>query len=205
MKDIWVNSPPRSGNVYAALLLSTAFNYDIIVKHDLEFASTQNEQIYVVRNPYDCIASSIQRHLTSEVDSFTENETKFDITDIEKINEFIDAYCGFYDKFLTAAANNPNFVLSVDARFIMKDPLKFIDMIAERYGYSITYPHEDAVDLLTNVKNNLSKQGKDNHLTRVKTEDRKIIDQYVNNSERVHKLHDRYLLHLEHIAVDWKI
>lgn len=179
MNKIFVTAPAGSGMTFCTKLLNMTITECGGSKGHERFGIEEKvNQIAILRNPYDAIASGAERFLnTSNHKTFIEDGTE--LIDINNVDQLIlnirgeeDRYKKFFQNF-----NDMDHVLLVSFEFLTQEPIEFIKKVSARFN--VIYN-----DNLKNIKSEnifaaMADEERSNRIPREKNNSRKIIEDLV--------------------------
>jgi hypothetical protein len=140
---ILINSYPRSGNNYAQLACRTFLDEDFDINHEPRILNNKSDQIVILRNPYEAIASNVERF------ALDDKSMNLDYTigiPVEQnadyyINKYIAMNIQVYELFLDYLEDVDDSTLVVNFNQMVEDPEDFVRNVSKFFGCSIL--HED--------------------------------------------------------------
>jgi hypothetical protein len=191
MKILKINSPAGSGNTFATQLIQKTLDCNLIhTDHNPEELDTEDNQIHILRNPYDCIASALERHLGLSEDKFLVAD-HISIDDTDKLKEYLDVYCAKYYWFMEKMFKSKN-ILNFTFEFLTENPLKFIDVVSNTF--SIDKKEFETNEISKTIFEELAKSKLANRTPREKSQERIQIDEFVKKSIDVELLYENYYM-----------
>ena len=194
-KEIIINSPPGSGNMFCQSLMKENLHFELKwVNHDPEKFDEHLINLFILRNPYDAVASSIEllyHDLAIKNKKYFLDNYKFRIgnTIIEQLN--------IYNTFLNYAKKF-NYIHTADFDIITTQPELFLDTISKKFDIPFKknmVNHEDVK--LEMLKDKFLAT----RLPREKSDLRKIIDKEVRRYYLVKDTHEMYLEYKKELSI----
>ena len=180
MNKIFVTAPAGSGMTFCTKLLNmTIAECGGSKGHERFGLEEKVNQIAILRNPYDSIASGAERFLkTSNHKTFIEDGSLLtDISDTEQLILNIrgeeQRYREFFENF-----NDMDHVLLVSFEFLTKEPIKFIEKVSSRFN---VIPRNLNSIKSEDVFNAMADEDRSNRVPREKNNSRKIIEDLVHD------------------------
>jgi hypothetical protein len=189
MNKIKITSPAGSGNSFVRTLVEDNIDCECEMDaHQYEGYSTEN-QIFVLRNPKDTIASGAERHLVGSKDKFVPNDIEIHETD--KLNSIIDQLMRKYRTFILNVEDKEN-ILAISFEFLTTDTNKCIYNVAKYFNLNLKEGHDPEMSKLAILSLIGSDQG--NRVPRgPKSEGRQIVDALVDTNPMLEELNGLYL------------
>jgi len=186
-----ISSPAGSGNTFLRVLLETLFYNEVkdTVSHTADKMENDLKKIYILRNPYDNIASAVERHLISSNDKFIED--KFDIIDKNKLDIKIVNHTKEYNNFINNFKNHEN-LIAITFEFLTQDTINCAKYIAKKFNLEINKNYLSS-KLDKKILYRLSNSDSANRAPRPKHVDRIAIDNMLKNDYDISELYNLYL------------
>jgi hypothetical protein len=189
--SITINSPEGSGNIFAKTALAN-INSSVNVIHNYKLLNSGGNNIFILRNPYDCILSSIEL-------PFIRNRylpQQFNIDD-DKTNQEINMQIEKYLNYLNNYKNKK--VYAVTFEFLTNNPKQFVENVTLKFDKKID---KDNLDLISEeyvikalIEKNPHRAPFRDDNSRQKTSIREIIKESLNQDKRMQDLYPIYLQH----------
>jgi hypothetical protein len=188
---IGINSPAGSGNTFLRVLLENLFFNEIrdTVSHTVDTMRTDLKQIYILRNPYDNIASATERHLDSSNDQHMSN--KFNIVDKNKVDIEIKDHIRHYRNFINDFKNHEN-LIPITFEFLTQDTENCAKYIAKKFNIPVKENHLTP-SLGKKILFRITNSDSPNRAPRPKSKDRIIIDNMLKEDYDLSVLYGLYL------------
>jgi hypothetical protein len=192
MKKVYISSPQGSGNSYMKeFLTENVYDYVTVYSHKIEDILENQNHIFILRNPKDCISSAVYRYSKEKSGSVSENLV-FNDFDINTIKQLISTYTNFYINFLKKSKLKSNlYIIPFD--YFFNNQKEFLNKIVNKFNLTL---HED-ISLSSNEDFILKKMMQFDNKTRVpskKTKNRIFIENLIEK-EALYK--EAYALYLE--------
>jgi hypothetical protein len=140
MKKVYISSPQGSGNSYMKeFLTENVYDYVTVYSHNIEDVLENQNHIFILRNPKDCISSAVFRYSKEKrSDSIPENLV-FNDFDINAIKGLISIYINFYIDFLKKSKSKSNlYIISFD--YFFNNQKESLNKIVNKFNLTL---HED--------------------------------------------------------------
>jgi hypothetical protein len=191
MQDIKFISPPGSGNTFAIFLLNQTLKCQIDgVSHKWKDLDKDGNRIFLLRNPYDCIASATERHLDT-VNHDSMGDRKISIKNIDDVVNEINLYTHKYYEFLKRARNK-KILFSSTFEFLSLNPIGFVKKVSNFFDIEIDHSNLNS-NLSAEVFEGIKKSKLANRSPRDKTESRNKIDELVRNNVDINLFYKEYI------------
>ena len=189
MNKIKITSPAGSGNSFVRTLVEDNIDCECEMDaHQYEGYSTEN-QIFVLRNPKDTIASGAERHLVGSKDKFVPNDIEMHETD--KLNSIIDQLMRKYRTFILNVEDKEN-ILPISFEFLTTETNKCVFNVAKYFNLNLKEGYDPEMSNLAILSLIGSDQG--NRVPRgPKSEGRQVVDALVEANPMLEELNDLYL------------
>jgi hypothetical protein len=189
MNKIKVTSPAGSGNSFLRTLIQDNINCECeMSEHRFEGYSTEN-QVFILRNPKDTIASATERHLVGSKDKFVPNE--IEANDTNSLNEIIEQLMRKYRTFLLNIEDRSN-IMPITFEFLTTQTEKCISEIAKRFSFMMNEKSDS--EMSKNAILSLIGADMGNRVPRgPKSDGRQIIDSLVDANPMLEELNQLYL------------
>ena len=189
--SITINSPEGSGNIFAkTALLDIDCPTNVI--HNYELLNSGGNNIFILRNPYDCILSAIElpflgnKYLSRQ---FNIHDNKTD----QEINRHIEQYLNYLKNYKNKK------VYAVTFEFLTNNPKQFVENVTSRFNRKID---KNKLDLISGefvikrlIEKNPHRAPFRNDNPRQKIFLREEIKTYLNQDKRMKDLYPIYLQH----------
>jgi len=187
MKDICISAPAGSGNTFCQSLLfnNTKANY-FSLDHEAKSIKANKHNIYLLRNPYDCVASATERHYVLN-DKYFDQMDRHQITDLESINHFIEIYTEKYKDFLFYTRYDES-IFKATFEYLTNNSESLISRVVDFFDIERTDKFNDQ-EVIESIKDS----GMTNRVPREKSEDRKLIDKMTLDNEELAIVYKFYL------------
>jgi hypothetical protein len=192
MTTIKITAPAGSGNTFATHLFQKALKCDVDVNspHDPEELEKAGNKVFILRNPYDCIASAAERHLDTVNDKYM-SEVTCSIDDTDSLDKYIEIYCNKYHWFLQKYKDAEDLLLC-SFEFVTLNPVGFAEKVANHFNIELDRSKlDDTVEDV--IFDELKKANLPNRAPREKNESRKIIEHMIQHNAQVADLHKQYI------------
>jgi hypothetical protein len=179
-KTVLVNSPAGSGNVFCMYLLRNYLKVDTIgVNHDPYGFKENYLNLFLLRNPYDSIASGIEVYMLDK------NITK-ELEIIKLLSGNIQDYLTFIEE------SKKDYISAYTFEFLTKDTGNFLKSVADRMQlqYKDTYTGKVDSKQLLDTMNVFTPQSR---IPREKSKLRYKIDDLVSGSDDVKEAYSKYV------------
>jgi len=188
---IEINSPAGSGNTFLRILLENLFFDEIrdTISHTANTMNTDLKQIYILRNPYDNIASATERHLDSSNDQHMLNN--FNILDKNKVDIEIRDHIKQYRNFINDFKNHKN-LIPITFEFLTQDTVNCARYIAKKFDIPVKENYLTS-SLNEKILFRIRSSGSVNRAPRPKSKDRIIIDNMLKEDYDLSVLYNLYL------------
>lgn len=191
MKDIKFVSPAGSGNTFAIYLLNKTLNCEIgRISHESRDLNEDENLAFLLRNPYDCISSAIERGLdTVNTDSLEDQIINIDNIDdlVNEMNLYTNEYYNFLKK-----AKNKKILFSSTFEFLTLNPIGFVKKASKFFDIEIDHSHLNST-LSLEIFDGIRKSKLANRAPRDKTESRNKIDDLVRNNVKIDLFYKEYI------------
>lgn len=195
---IIINSPAGCGNVFAQWLIKSNMDADIIWKfHDLNGFENGIPNIFILRNPFDAIASAVE--ITHNNLNARESEY-FDEHVSNRIDYKILAMSAHYEMFLNRLEVLP-YVKIVSFEHLTKDPENFLNMLSKDFKLNFKRQNHRVSAEMIKIKM-AADTTMLNRSPREKTDLRKKIDIQVNANKHLEEIYQKYLFIKNNILVN---
>lgn len=184
-KKILVNASPGSGNTFCKTLIAENLGVTVIWQnHELGAFREWPDAVFILRDPYDAIASACEiiiHNLSDKDFEYYQANKEF------RLNHKIIENIRNYELMLNALDEFP-LIKAVTFEFLTNQPEEFLISIAKRFDLKFLQERQPPYELLRRMKNqNMSRA------PRGKTAERKEIDRMVRNNENMPQLYEKYL------------
>lgn len=182
-KDILVNSPRGSGNVFCQHLMDRGLRINIKWGwHDVDKFEEGIPNVFILRNPYDAIAHALQTRAGELKDTFDQNPEDF-------INDYIPAMARDYLVFLNKAKST-DYIKTVTFEFLTEHADEFLHSIGKEFDIEVRPNRFSAEQIIEAMKNDPYVADK---TPRDKSEARKLIDSILITNDLLQDLFDKYV------------
>ncbi len=123
--SIIINSPEGSGNSFAKAALYNA-GCSAPVKHNYQLLNAGGNNIFILRNPHDCILSAMELPFLNEKSSERKVNLSHPQTS-EEIDRHIKQYLNYLDNY-----NNEK-VYALTFEFLTSNPKKFVQNVVSKF------------------------------------------------------------------------
>jgi hypothetical protein len=193
LKKITINSPAGSGNVFCQFLIGgNMFANLSFAGHDVRAFDYHGINLYILRSPYDTIASGVEINFEAldwrGQEFFLEN---FDYM----IKDSIISQQWDYDRFLHYAQSFDH-VTTVDFELLTKSPQDFLDLISKKFDIPFKEKRLATEDTINSLKKDRILR---NRLPRDPSEIRKKINLAVNSHEPLKYSYQAYSEYIDKI------
>ena len=194
-KEVIINSPPGSGNMFCQQIMKENLYFRLRwVNHDPEKFDKDFINLFILRDPYDAVASGIEINfydLPIKIQSYFLNNITFFIGDaiIEQLN--------LYNTFLNYAKKF-NYIHTADFDIITTQPELFLDTISKKFDIPFKKNRVNHEDVKLEM---LKDKFLATRLPREKSDLRKIIDKEVRRYYLVKHTHEMYLEHKKNLLI----
>jgi hypothetical protein len=195
MNKIKIASPVGSGTNFLRTVLEDNVECEsVLIENQYGGYSTDN-QIFILRNPKDTIASAAERHIKASKDKFVTDHIEIENTD--KFNDVIQHLINKYRTFIVNIEDKENTFL-ITFEFLTTQTSKCVLEIANRFNLTLkpspaidgSYDYD--MDRIAIVS--LIEAGMQNRVPRgTKSEEREIIDSLVEANPMMEELNVLYL------------
>jgi hypothetical protein len=195
MNEIKITSPVGSGTSFLRTIIEDNIECESVMgTHQYEGHSTEN-QVFILRNPKDTIASSAERHLKASKDKFVTDHVE--IEDTDSFNNIIQHLINKYKTFILNVEDKENIFL-ITFEFLTTQTNKCVFEIAKRFNLTLKpAPAIDGsydYDMSQLAILSLLGAGMQNRVPRgPKSEEREIIDSLVEANPMMEELNVLYL------------
>ena len=191
MTNIEFVSPAGSGNTFAMYLLNKTLNCQIeSLSHESRDLNKNGNQVFLLRNPYDCISSAIERHLDTVNTDSLEDEI-ININNIDDLVNEMNLYTNEYYSFLKKAKNK-KILFSSTFEFLTLNPIGFVKKASKFFDIEIDHSHLNS-NLSLEIFDGIKKSKLANRAPRDKTESRNKIDDLVRNNVDINLFYKEYI------------
>jgi hypothetical protein len=186
LKTITINSPAGSGNIFCqAIIAENLFCNLRWVNHTIELFDNNGINLFILRNPYDVVASGVELNFNAlTIDEQKQFLKNFDY----RIKDSIIAQKKQYDRFLNYSRYFDH-VTPVDFELLTKSPEEFLNIISKKFDIPIKENICTSKDLLPQFSNNPEFK---NRLPREMSELRKKINLAVNSYTSLKNSYEDY-------------
>ena len=136
--SIIINSPEGSGNSFAKAVLYNA-GQSAPIKHNYQLLNSGVDNIFILRNPYDCILSAMELPFLNDKSKLKNFNIENPLTD-QELNRHIKQYLDYLDNY-----NNEK-VYAATFEFLTNSPKKFVKNVALKFDIKID---KNKLNLLT--------------------------------------------------------
>jgi hypothetical protein len=186
-KKILVNSTPGSGNTFCRRLMARNLNATIVWKsHKVEAFREWPDAVFILRDPYDAIASAIQINIHDLSDKELEY---FNNHKIYRIKENLIRNIRDYEFMLLALEEFP-LVKAVTFEFLTTQPEEFLSSMCRHFNVEFSKKRLSEKDLIREMSDH---EKENSRVPREKTEERKLIDKMVREYDAMPLLYAKYL------------
>jgi len=133
-----INSPEGSGNSFAKAALHNA-GQSAPIKHNYQLLNAGDNNIFILRNPYDCILSAMELPFLNDRGKLRSFNIENPLTD-QEINRHIKQYLDYLNNY-----NNEK-VYAATFEFLTNSPKKFVKNVALKFDIKID---KNKLNLLT--------------------------------------------------------
>lgn len=186
-----INSPEGSGNTFAKVALySVACSAPL--KHNYQLLNAGDNNIFILRNPYDCILSAMELPFLNDKSKERKVDLNHPLTD-QEVNTHITQYLNYLDNY-----NNEK-VYAVTFEFLTKNPKKFVKNVALKFDikidlYKVNFITEESViKTLIDKNSNRAPVRDDNPRKKIDLRNQIKEDLFKNK-----KMEDLFPIYLEH-------
>jgi hypothetical protein len=127
--SIIINSPEGSGNSFAKAALYNA-GQSAPIKHNYQLFNSGVDNIFILRNPYDCILSAMELPFLNDRGKLRNFNIENPLTD-QELNRHIKQYLDYLDNY-----NNEK-VYAATFEFLTNSPKKFVKNVALKFDIKI--------------------------------------------------------------------
>jgi len=148
-KEITINSPAGSGNMFCQFLMEENFHMRLRwVNHNPDLFDKNGINIFILRNPYDCVASGVEVGFYD----MNKDQKKYAEKDIDFfINESIAAQVDTYNLFLKSAQGK-EYITPVGFRLLTEQPDIFLDKVSKKFDLPFKDNRVSAEDVKVKMK-----------------------------------------------------
>jgi hypothetical protein len=173
MRYVFITSPAGSGTNFALALIHETYDITCVSRgHMRKELEDGVHQISVLRNPYDCIASGAERWIVGSGHlDFIDSEDLTTIDKIDEVKERIRWEEKRYREFFKDI-ESLDYVKLVSFELLTQNPDKFLDTVKEFFNIDKVRKSPSDEEILQEA----SSKGRGNRIPRVESEDRKIIN-----------------------------
>ena len=189
--SIIINSPEGSGNSFAKAALYNA-GCSAPVKHNYQLLNAGGNNIFILRNPYDCILSAMELPFLNDRGKLRNFNIENPLTD-QELNRHIKQYLDYLDNY-----NNEK-VYAATFEFLTNNPKKFVKNVALKFEIKIdanklNFITEESV-IKTLIEKNPNRAPLRNENPRKKIDLRNQIKTRLFEDKRMQDLFPIYLEH----------
>jgi hypothetical protein len=176
MKSVFITSPAGSGTNFALGLINSTYAIECSSRgHMRKEVEGGGDQISVLRNPYDCIASGAERWLVNSGHlDFVDSKYLTTIDNVGAVKERIRweerRYRDFFDNI-----ESLDYVKVVSFELLTENPDKFLDICKDFFNIERPRLNPSKEEILKESSSN----GRENRIPREMSMDRKIINDLV--------------------------
>jgi hypothetical protein len=187
LKTITINSPAGSGNIFCQALMGDNLLFNLRwVNHTIDLFDPRGINLFILRNPYDCVASGVQLNFKN----LPLDEQEIFLRDFEyRVKDSIISQQKEYDRFLNYSQCF-DYVTPVDFELLTKSPEEFLNIISKKFDIPIKENRTTSKDLLLRLSNNPEFK---NRFPREISELRKKINLVVNGYGAIEHSYKEYL------------
>ena len=195
MNEIKITSPIGSGTSFLRTIIEDNIECESVMgTHQYEGHSTEN-QVFILRNPKDAIASSTERHLKESKDKFVTDY--IEANDTDALNSVIQHLMNKYRTFILNVEDKENIFL-ITFEFLTTQTNKCVFEIAKRFNLTLKpAPAIDGsydYDMSQLAILSLLGAGMENRVPRgPKSEGRQTIDSLVEANPMLEELNQLYV------------
>jgi len=189
--SILINSPEGSGNSFAKAALHN-IGCSASVKHNYQLLNSGEDNIFILRNPYDCILSAMELPFLND----KSREGKVDLSHpqtSEEIDRHIKQYLNYLDNY-----NNEK-VYALTFEFLTNTPKNFVKNVVSKFDVKFDKNNFDFISkesvMKTLIKKNPNRAPFRNDNPRKKINLRSEIKEYLNEDKRMKDLLAIYIEH----------
>jgi hypothetical protein len=195
MKKIWpdiiINSPQGSGNNFARAALHN-IDCPSIIKHEYQLLNSEKNNIFILRNPYDSILSTIELLFLNNKKLIQESGTHN-----KQIDQVIDSQIARYLNYLTNYSNEN--VYAVSFEFLTSNPKKFVENVTLKFNKKFDKNKFDLLSqesvMKTLIENSPERAPFRNDNPRKKLDIREETKIYLIKDTKIQNLYPTYLHH----------
>jgi hypothetical protein len=189
-KQIALNSPPGSGNVFFQHLVQRNLNVDIKwSNHNLLGFEKNQDNIFLLRDPYDVIASGIEIRFINTANEEDQNKF-FDDVDF-RIQDKIIRHHSEYNRFMNMAKWFSDEITTVTFDLLTKNPDKLLEFISKKFEVSFNESRHSAERVKKQIQDN---KDISTRVPREKSDFRKKIDLAVRDHAPLENTFKEYIL-----------
>jgi hypothetical protein len=190
---ILINSYPRSGNNYAQIACRTFLEEDFDINHEPNILGNQSDQIVILRNPYEAIASNAERFALDDKSMHLPYEIGIPVNQdpYPYIQKYINMNMQVYELFLDYLDHPDSSTLVVNFNKMTEDPEQFILDVSEFFGCNIL-DKDKLAGAQEILHTRMSTEFQYFYPKRITGEYRQLINRVIYDIPGMSILHDRY-------------
>ena len=193
-----INAPPGSGNVFCQHLFKKNLNAQIkwLNHESLGFDNRENaHNIFLLRNPYDVIASGIEIRF---LDTVNEEQSRF-FDDVDfRIQDKIIRHLSEYNRFMNLAKRYDNEITTISFEFLTKTPDKCLEYVSKKFDIPFNEERWSDERIKEDIKNS---EHVPTRVPREKSEFRKKIDLAVKENGLLQYTYEQYVLFRDQVQL----
>jgi hypothetical protein len=188
-KYFLVNAYPRSGSIFFTNFIYE-YRPEVLSLNSLHIPYILDNpnilSVSIIRNPYHAIASFLYMNFGSEEKISSENEKLID--NIKRHVDSYSVYLDYYEKLLDV-----DFLHIIDFDKMEENPHDQAILVFDKF--KLNYKKDKIVtakEIREDILQHKNIQDKGGHMPREKTEQRLLIEDFVNNSKYIDEIFQRY-------------
>jgi hypothetical protein len=177
--------PPGSGNTFLRQVIEKNIYCDLLHTDHKYTGDNSINQIFILRNPYDCIASGIERLTMGSKDKYAGDQ--FNVYDLNLFNFHLKDQIQNYKNFILNVQDKEK-IFCITFEFLTQNTYACTIKIANYFNFK----NIDNKSMSNDAKSDLINSGLKSRLPRKKSNTRIYIDNILNHDEDLKELFALY-------------